>query len=126
KFNASLAFPCFGSVVAKKRGYKNSLMPFVQLGRAIDRRFNGGIAGFLGDEFNAFEVPDDPSRPTFTVRDLSVPSKRKARLARRYAMLQEIDRFDRDAAETSTAVKARDSFYEKAHGLITSPKAKQA
>src|SRR5258707_8449081 len=97
-------------------------LPFVQLGKAIDRRFNGGIAGFLGDEFNAFEVPDDPSRPTFTVRDLSTPNAKRAQLDRRYAMLEEVDRFDRDAAETSTAVKARDSFYEKAHGLITSPR----
>src|SRR5829696_9013520 len=50
KFNASLPFPCFGSVVAKERGYRDGMFPFVQLGRAIDRRFNGGIAGFLGDE----------------------------------------------------------------------------
>lgn len=126
KFNASLPFPCFGSVVAKQRGYKSGMMPFVQLGRSIDRRFNGGIAGFLGDEFNAFEVPDDPSRPTFTVRDLSVPDARKARLERRYAMLEQVDKFDQSVEETSTAVKARDAFYEKAHGLITSPKAKQA
>ena len=41
-------------------------------------------------------------------------------------MLGEVDRFDRNAEETSTAVKARDSFYEKAHGLITSPAAKKA
>jgi hypothetical protein len=126
KFNASLPFPCFGSVVAKKRGYNDGMIPFVQLGRFIDRRFNGGIAGFLGDEFNAFEVPDDPSRPGFTVRDLSVPTARKARLERRYGMLAEVDRFDRGAGDVSSAVKARDSFYQKAHGLITSPKAKQA
>jgi hypothetical protein len=125
KFNASLPFPCYGSVVAKQRGYPGDLMPFVQLGRNIDRRFNGGIAGFLGDEFNPFEVPDDPSRPTFTVRDLSVPSARRGQLVRRYAMLREVDRFDQ-AEETSAAVKARDSFYEKAHGLITSPLAKRA
>src|SRR5262249_24693534 len=126
KFNAALPFACYGSVVAKKRGYKDGMFPFVQLGRAIDRRFNGGIAGFLGDEFNAFEVPDDPSRPTFTVRDLSVASKQRTRLGRRYKMLEELDKLDRDAQETSSAVKARDSFYEKAHGLITSPKAKKA
>jgi uncharacterized protein (DUF1501 family) len=126
KFNASLPFPCFGSVVARQRGYRNGLMPFVQLGRFIDRRFNGGIAGFLGDEFNAFEVPDDPSRPGFTVRDLSVPDASKARLERRYAMLEEVDAYDRAASETSTTVKARDSFYEKAHGLITSSRAKRA
>jgi hypothetical protein len=125
KFNASLPFPCFGSVVAKKRGYNDGMFPFVQLGRAIDRRFNGGIAGFLGDEFNAFEVPDDPSRPNFTVRDLSVADAAKKRLERRYAMLEEVDRHDRKES-SSSSVKARDSFYEKAHGLITSPKAKQA
>jgi hypothetical protein len=126
KFNAALPFACYGSVVAKERGYQDGMIPFVQLGRAIDRRFNGGIAGFLGDEFNPFEVPDDPSRPNFTVRDLSVPDARRARLARRYAMLAEVDRLHRDTDETSAAVKARDSFYEKAHGLITSPKAKKA
>jgi uncharacterized protein (DUF1501 family) len=125
KFNASLPFPCFGSVVAKKRGYNDGMFPFVQLGRAIDRRFNGGIAGFLGDEFNAFEVPDDPSRPAFTVRDLSVADASKKRLERRYAMLEEVDNHDRKES-SSASVKARDSFYEKAHGLITSPKAKQA
>lgn len=126
KFNASLPFPCYGSVVARQRGYNDGMMPFVQLGRAIDRRFNGGIAGFLGDEFNAFEVPDDPSRPNFTVRDLSVADAQRARLLRRYSMLNEVDRFDQAGQETSSAVKARDAFYEKAHGLITSPKAKKA
>jgi uncharacterized protein (DUF1501 family) len=126
KFNPALPFPCFGSVIAKERGYQDGMLPFVQLGRFIDRRFNGGIGGFLGDEFNPFEVPDDPSRPTFTVRDLAVPGKAaRARLDRRYAMLAEVDRHDRDH-ETSSAVKARDAFYEKAHGLITSPRAKKA
>src|SRR5689334_19484391 len=60
-FNASLPFPCYGSVVAKERGYNNGMFPFVQLGRNIDRRFNGGIAGFLGDQYNAFEVAEDPN-----------------------------------------------------------------
>src|SRR5206468_3572529 len=127
KFNAALPFPCFGSVVSKERGYRDGMLPFVQLGRNIDRRFNGGIAGFLGDQFNPFEVPDDPNRPTFTVRDLSIASPAaRARLDRRYAMLTEADRYDRAAEETSTAVRARDEFYEKAHGLITSPRAKRA
>src|SRR5262245_7942580 len=126
KFNAALPFACYGSVIAKQRGYKDGMVPFVQLGRFIDRRFNGGIAGFLGDEFNAFEVPDDPSRPNVTVRDLSVGAAKKARLERRYAMLKKVDEYDRTASETSTAVKAHDSFYEKAHGLITSPGAKKA
>ena len=125
KFNPSLTYPCFGSVIAKQRGYVNGLMPFVQLGRAIDRRFNGGVAGFLGDEFNPFEVPDDPSRPNFTVRDLSVADAARARLERRYAMLEQADR--QGAGDSlSGSVQARDAFYEKAHSLITSPLARKA
>lgn len=126
KFNASLPFACYGSVVAKERGYKNGMLPFVQLGRAIDRRFNGGIAGFLGDEFNPFEVAEDPSKANFKVRDLSIATDaERARLDRRYAMLAEVDRAQREE-ESSVPVKARDAFYEKAHGLITSPNAKKA
>src|SRR5216684_8054375 len=74
KFNPSLPFPCYGSLVSKERGYRNGMFPFVQLGRNIDRRFNGGVAGFLGDQFNPFEVHEDPSAASFRVRDLSVPS----------------------------------------------------
>ena len=48
------------------------MLPFVQMGKNIDRRFNGGIAGFLGDEYNAFEVHDDPNAAVFRVRDLSI------------------------------------------------------
>src|SRR5262249_45900130 len=44
----------------------------------------------------------------------------------RYAMLGELDRHQRGAEEGPQVVKARDSFYERAHALITSPAAKRA
>jgi hypothetical protein len=126
KFNASLPFPCFGSVVAKERGYQDGMLPFVQLGKSIDRRFNGGVAGFLGDQFNPFEVPDDPSAAAFKVRDLAVASDpERARLERRYTMLSDLENYQR-AVEAPGVVKARDEFYEKAHGIITGPAAKRA
>src|SRR5262245_32136470 len=125
KFNASLPFLCFGSVVAKERGYKAGMLPFVQLGRFIDRRFNGGIAGFLGDEFNAFEVAEDPNAATFKVRDLSIDGDAaRTRLDRRYSMLTDLEKYQK--AVEGSPVKARDAFYEKAHGIITSPQAKKA
>jgi uncharacterized protein (DUF1501 family) len=125
-FNPSLPFPCYGSVVAKERGYNNGMFPFVQLGRNVDRRFNGGVAGFLGDQYNPFEVHDDPSAATFRVRDLSVPSSAEhRRLERRYAMLTEMDNHQRQI-EATVGVQARDVFYERAHTLITSPVAKRA
>jgi uncharacterized protein (DUF1501 family) len=125
-FNAALPFPCYGSVVSKERGYRNGMLPFVQLGRNIDRRFNGGIAGFLGDQYNPFEVHDDPSSPAFRVRDLSLPSDgERTRLERRYSMLAEMDRYQRQT-EAAPPVQARDEFYQRAHALITSPAAKRA
>jgi uncharacterized protein (DUF1501 family) len=127
KFNASLPFPCYGSVVARKRGYVDGMLPFVQLGRFIDRRFNGGIAGFLGDEFNAFEVAEDPNAAVFRVRDLSVGGEaERARLERRYGMLSDLEQYQKTIEASAQPVKARDVFYEKAHGLITSPAAKKA
>lgn len=126
-FNASLPFPCFGSVVAKERGYVDGMLPFVQLGKAIDRRFNGGVAGFIGDEFNPFEVHEDPSAGVFRVRDLSVGTdSERTRLDRRYTMLAELEAYQRAAESNPGVVKARDEFYEKAHGIITSPTAKKA
>jgi uncharacterized protein (DUF1501 family) len=126
KFNASLPFPCFGSVVAKERGYVDGMLPFVQLGKSIDRRFNGGIAGFLGDQFNPFEVPDDPSAPRFAVRDLAVTTNaERTRLERRYSMLADLENYQKQV-EAPGVVKARDEFYEKAHGIITGPMAKKA
>jgi hypothetical protein len=126
-FNAATPFPCFGSVVSKERGYQNGMFPFVQLGRAIDRRFNGGIAGFLGDQYNPFEVGEDPNAPVFKVRDLSLGSTaERVRLERRYSMLNELDQYQRGVEEAAPAVKTRDVFYEKAHSLITSPAAKRA
>ena len=127
KFNPSVAFPCYGSVVAHERGYRDGMLPFVQLGRNIDRRFNAGIAGFLGDQYNPFEVMEDPSSPSFKVRDLSLANARdQARLERRYSMLHELDEYQRQFEDGSPAVKARDVFYEKAHSLITSPATKRA
>jgi hypothetical protein len=126
RFNPALPFPCFGSVVARERGYRGGMLPFVQLGRNIDRRFNGGIGGFLGDQYNPFEVHDDPSSTAFRVRDLSVASEAdRTRLERRYSILEEMDNYQRDV-ESSPIVQARDEFYQRAHALITSPVAKRA
>lgn len=128
RFNPALAFPCYGSVIARERGYRDGMFPFVQLGRAIDRRFNGGVAGFLGDQYNAFEVHEDPNAARFQVRDLSIPDQaERNRLERRYSMLNEVDNFQRRIeSNAGQAVQARDAFYERAHALITSPAAKRA
>ena len=120
KFNASLPFPCYGSVVAKERGYVDGMLPFVQLGKNIDRRFNGGIAGFLGDEFNPFEVPDDPNAPAFRVRDLSIGSAaERSRLERRYGMLGDLEFSAAEVAtQLGTTVAAVNSALQRARAAL--------
>ncbi len=126
-FNPATPYPCYGSVIARERGYHDGMFPFVQLGRNIDRRFNGGIGGFLGDQFNPFEVADDPNGAAFKVRDLSIAGDaERLRMERRFQMLGEVDRYQRNVEENAPAVQTRDAFYEKAHTLITSPAAKRA
>ena len=127
KFNASLAYPTYGSVIARERGFVDGMIPFVQLGKHIDRRFNGGIAGILGDEYNPFEVHDDPNNPNFRVRDLALTTdKERQRLDRRYSMLNDLEAYQRGVEASAVPVRARDTFYEKAHAIITSPAAKKA
>jgi len=70
KLNPSLTYPCFGSVLAKEKGARSKLPPFIQIGTQVDRVFGGGTAGYLGIRYNPFELPGDPSKKDFTVRDL--------------------------------------------------------
>lgn len=128
RFNPALIYPCYGSVIAKERGYKNGMFPFVQLNRYVDRRFGGGIAGFLGDQYNPFEVLDDPNSPNFRVRDLTPPAGiDEQRLSRRQRMLKTVEQFQRQVQEeAASVVQTRDAFWEKAFTLITSPAAKKA
>jgi uncharacterized protein (DUF1501 family) len=104
------------------------MFPFVQLGRNIDRRFNGGVAGFLGDQYNPFEVNDDPNAPVFRVRDLSPPAgSDPERMDRRFTMLTEMDGVPSNVlAAQAQQVQARDAFYQRAHALVTSPVAQRA
>ena len=127
RFNPALPFPCYGSVVAKERGYRDGMFPFVQLGRNIDRRFNGGIARL-------------PRRPVQPVRGARRPERRhlpRPRPEHRRRGRPRPPRTPlRDAQrgrplparrwKRTTTVQARDAFYEQAHALITSPAAKRA
>lgn len=124
KFNPALIYPCFGSVIAREKGDRSSLPPYVQVGTAIDHTFHGGTAGFLGDRYNPFVLPGDASNPNFRVRDVSLSGGvDRDRFRRRMRVLEAVDTWQ---AETESALEATDSFYQKAYSLITSPEAKRA
>lgn len=127
RFTPAVVYPTYGSVVAKELGYRRGMPPFVQLGNSVDRRFNGGVAGYLGHQFNPFEVPEDPNQAKFDIDGISLPSGVSAnRFQRRRRMLSALDQWQHEVEKSSDAVAAMDEFYGKAVGMVTSPAAKSA
>ena len=115
--------PSLGSMVAKMTRTLGALPPYISVPNFID---SGGPA-FLGPSYAPFVIESDPAAPDFSVRDVSLPADITSdRSARRQAALREINRFERRVEEVSKNVQALDTFYEKAYGLMTSEKAKEA
>lgn len=126
-FNPALTFPSYGAIVSREMGDRDGMPPYVQIGQSIDARFGGGVAGFLGEQYNPFVLPGDPSSPGFRVRDVSLPAGvDRDRFARRMKALHTVDTWQSKLESASSPVEAADSFYQKAYGLITSPRAKTA
>ncbi|MDR3635493.1 MAG: DUF1501 domain-containing protein [Isosphaeraceae bacterium] len=126
-FNPALTYPAFGAVVSKEKGDRESMPPYIQVGTAIDQRFGGGIAGFLGDQYNPFVLPGDASSPAFTVRDVTLPGGvDTARFQRRMKVLDAVDTWQAKVESSPTALDAAESFSKKAYSLITAPRAKKA
>lgn len=127
KFNPAVTFPCFGSVVAKEQGHRNTLPPFVQIGSSVSRVFGGGTAGYLGIGYNPFELPGDPSKKNFTVRDVTPPGGISLdRVDRRRQALKAIDQLQRKVEKQPDALTAIDGYYENAFSMITSPVTQKA
>ncbi len=124
KFNVSLSFPSFGSVVARERGPRGGLPPYVHFG---SRSAGPEGAGYLGAVYHPFTVAGDPSRPDFTVRDVSpAPGVDGRRLEDRRRVLAALDRLHRDAESRTRLAGTVDQFWARAHELVTSPAAKRA
>lgn len=126
-FNQTITYPCFGSVIAKEKGERNSLPPFIQLGSNVDRRARGGLAGYLGIEHNPFEVPGDPNSEKYTVRDVTPPGGLPLSVFdRRRRALALLDKLPRKTDENAGALEATDKFYQNAFEIISSPQTKKA
>ena len=127
KFNPAISYPSFGSVVAKQKGARGVMPPFMQLGTSVDSRFGGGSAGYLGIGFNPFVLPGDPNGQDFTVRDITPPNGVSlSRLQRRRRALVAIDQFQRDVERQAVALQAIDDYYENAFAMIASPATQRA
>jgi Protein of unknown function (DUF1501) len=115
--------PSIGSMVARMGGDRGSLPPYI----SVPCFLRSGGPGFLGASYAPFVIEADPASPQFAVRDVVLPEGVvHERAQRRQDALREINRFDRKAEDISKDVRSLDTFYERAHRLMTSAKAKEA
>lgn len=123
KPSPALIFPSFGSVISHEYGPRNNLPPYVCVPN-VPNEFAG--TGYLSSSYGPFALGDDPSSASFKVRDLNLASGvSPERFIRRKSALDVVNR--RFGAMTSAdSVKAMDTFYDRAYGLLDSPEARNA
>lgn len=116
-------YPSMGSVVAHELGARNTLPPYICI-PAAPNSFAG--SGFLSSAYGPFALGSDPSDDDFKVRDLTLPGGVSTeRFDRRRGMLGIVDDHFRKL-ESSDALSAMDSFYQRAYSLISSEEARTA
>jgi hypothetical protein len=83
-------------------------------------------SGYLSNQFDPFALGDDPGRPGFSVRDMSLPNGvDEARFASRKEWKELVD--DHFAkTEKDDALATMDSFYQRAYGMLASPTVRDA
>src|SRR5207247_9205372 len=89
RFTPATQYPAYGSVVARERGFRNGMPPYVHMGGLP---FAYGTAGYMGAVYNPFQPAGDPNSAKFSVRDVTPPGGVDfARIERRRAVLDAID-----------------------------------
>lgn len=114
-------FPTIGSVVAKHLEPEVRDLP-LYVGNSI---FYGGGPGFLGAAYSPYLYKGDPSSPTFSVGELTVPQAQIDQLRRRNQMLQRFDTLRREIDRTDS-MSALDNFNRRALDLLTSSRTREA
>ncbi len=123
KPSPAVEYPSIGSVVSHELGVRNDLPPYVCI-PSQPNPYAG--SGYLSNAYGPFSLGNDPAQAKFSVRDLSLPGDiDHERFQQRQNILATVDDHFRQL-EKSDALDAMDSFYQRAYGLVSSPKAREA
>jgi Protein of unknown function (DUF1501) len=119
--------PSVGSMVAHATGGLKAgtgpLPPYI----SVPCFLRSGGPAFLGPSNAPFVIEADPAAPEFAVRDVMPPGNvTEERNRRRLAALRDVNGLEGKAEDIPADVQAIDTFYRKAHGLMTSVRAKEA
>ncbi len=119
----ALTFPSMGSVVSHEYGPRKNLPPYVCI-PSVPNEFASN--GYLSSSYAPFSLGADPAQKGFQVRDLNLPNGvDDARFSRRRSALEAVnDYFAKQ--DKSDAVKAMNTFYDRAYSLVSSKEAREA
>ncbi len=123
KPSPALQYPSMGSVVSHEYGPRNNLPPYVCVPNVPNEFANNG---YLSSSFAPFALGSDPASGGFQVRDLSLPQGvDDSRFTRRRTALDAVNAYFA-RKEKSDALKAMDTFYDRAYSLVSSKDAREA
>jgi Protein of unknown function (DUF1501) len=119
----ALTYPSLGSVTAHELGSRGDMPPYICVPNQ-GSEFLG--SGYLSNACGPFALGADPSRPNFSVRDLSSPKGvDEARFSNRRDWKDLVDdHFSKQ--EIDDSITTMDSFYQRAYGLLSSKRAREA
>jgi len=119
----ALVYPSVGSVLAHELGPRGAMPPYVCV-PTQGSQFLG--SGYLSNACGPFALGTDPSRPNFTVRDLSLPpGVDERRFEERKSWKQIVDQHF-SGREREDSLATMDSFYQRAYDLLASPASRDA
>ncbi len=119
----ALTFPSMGSVVSHELGVRNDLPPYVAV---PNMPTNYAGSGYLSSAYAPFSLGSDPANGGFKVQDLSLPGGvTLERFSARRELMDTVNDHFR-SKEKSDNLDAMDTFYQRAYGLISSEKARDA
>jgi hypothetical protein len=119
----AITFPSMGSVISHELGVRNNLPPYVSI-PSMPTEYAG--SGYLSSAYAPFSLGSDPASKGFRVQDLALPGGVTVdRFTTRRNMLDTVNEHFR-SREKSDNLDAMDTFYQRAYGLISSEKAREA
>ena len=118
----SLEFPGYGAVVSKELASPKDLPPFVAIPKTPQ------VAGMLGVEFAPFSTQATPrAGQPFTVRGIAVDRGLTIeKIERRQKLRNDLDESFREFEKDSSLLKGLDRFSQRAHDILSSPRARVA
>lgn len=119
----AIVFPSMGSVVSHELGVRNNLPPYVAVPNVVTTYAQ---SGYLSSSYAPFSLGSDPANRGFKVQDLALPGDvTPQRFTTRQNLLESVNEHFR-SKEKSDNLDAMDTFYQRAYGLISSEKARDA